>query len=179
MDVTQVVKIAVFVVIAYIGYKYILKKRLFKTTAAPRKEGFTAGLPSEWVGSGSAGINSPSTLQPLRAPKIIDPASEQSKRYGGGYRVNTDLVAQSAALLPRPAAQEQSGWSEYAPKADMFTSKQFLDAKQTLIGSDTIGSSLKNANRQLRADPPIPRNDAAIVWNSSTISADPWRKELC
>jgi len=45
------------------------------------------------------------------------------------------------------------------------------------IGINTVGQSLKNANRQIRSEPPNPR-DAVSPWNQSTIEHDSMRKQL-
>lgn len=45
------------------------------------------------------------------------------------------------------------------------------------IGINTVGQSLKNANRQLRSEPPNPK-DAVSPWNMSTIESDTFRKQL-
>jgi hypothetical protein len=44
-------------------------------------------------------------------------------------------------------------------------------------GLNTVGSSLRNANRQLRSDPFIPRRDCG-PWNQSTYDADTSRREF-
>ena len=45
------------------------------------------------------------------------------------------------------------------------------------IGINTVGQSLKNANRQLRSEPANPR-DSVSPWNQSTIEHDKYRKQL-
>ena len=54
--------------------------------------------------------------------------------------------------------------------------KNFLEAGAH-IGLDTIGQSLRNANYQLRADPPNPKMNVG-PWNNTTIEADPARRPL-
>ena len=54
--------------------------------------------------------------------------------------------------------------------------KNFLEAGAH-IGLDTIGQSLRNANYQLRADPPNPKMNVG-PWNNTTIEADPSRRPL-
>ena len=45
------------------------------------------------------------------------------------------------------------------------------------VGVNTVGQSLRNANRQLRSDPPNPKMEVG-PWNHSTISGDPYRRPL-
>ena len=45
------------------------------------------------------------------------------------------------------------------------------------IGIDTVGSSLRNANLQVRSEPPNPQISVG-PWNNSTIEGDPFRRPL-
>jgi hypothetical protein len=44
-------------------------------------------------------------------------------------------------------------------------------------GIDTVGSSLRNANLQVRSEPPNPQSPVSI-WNNTTISPDMMRVPL-
>lgn len=57
-----------------------------------------------------------------------------------------------------------------------LNNKNFLEAGAH-IGLDTVGQSLRNANYQLRADPPNPKQNVS-PWMNSTIQPDPSRKSL-
>ena len=46
------------------------------------------------------------------------------------------------------------------------------------IGINTTGSSLRNANLQLRSEPPNPRTENLCPWNNSTIEGDTMRLPL-
>jgi hypothetical protein len=45
------------------------------------------------------------------------------------------------------------------------------------IGINTVGQSLRNANQQLRSDPPIPKVETG-PWSQTTMSGDPYRRQL-
>ena len=45
-------------------------------------------------------------------------------------------------------------------------------------GINTVGSSLRNPNLQLRSEPPNPRTNTNCPWNVSTIESDNLRKPL-
>ena len=77
-------------------------------------------------------------------------------------------------LLPKPSAQQAQNFGEFAPKS--LLGQNFLDAKK-YIGVDTQGSSLRNANYDLRSSPSIPRRDVG-PWAQSTIDGDLYRKPL-
>lgn len=80
----------------------------------------------------------------------------------------------SADLLPKPVQEPASWGSEFAPKE--LAGAQLLSAVQS-VGSDTVGSSLRNANLSLRADPPIEKKQVS-PWTQSSIDSDLWRKSL-
>lgn len=84
-------------------------------------------------------------------------------------------MSTSVDLLPKPAVGS-TDYGEFAPKN--LGTQNFIDASK-LIGVDTQGSTLKNANYSLRRDPPIPRgSNSTGIWNQSTIEADMYRKNL-
>ena len=77
-------------------------------------------------------------------------------------------------LLP---ADKASKWAEVNPTgAGDISGKNFLSAG-ALIGVNTVGQSLRNANQQLRSEPPCPQVQVSI-WNQSTIEPDLQRKPL-
>ena len=77
-------------------------------------------------------------------------------------------------LLPRDA---NSRWAQVNPAGQGDVRDQnFLNAG-FLLGINTVGQSLKNANLQLRSEPPNPQ-DKVSPWNQSTIDPDLNRKPL-
>jgi len=77
-------------------------------------------------------------------------------------------------LLP---SDPNSQWAQVNPTgAGDIAGKNFLSAG-ALIGINTIGQSLRNANLQLRAEPPCPQVSVS-PWLNSTIEPDLIRKPL-
>ena len=77
-------------------------------------------------------------------------------------------------LLP---ADMNSQWAQVNPTgAGDIQGKNFLSAG-ALIGINTIGQSLRNANLQLRAEPPNPQTQVG-PWQQSTITPDLQRRPL-
>ena len=77
-------------------------------------------------------------------------------------------------LLP---SDPNSQWAQVNPKgAGDIQGKNFLSAG-ALIGINTIGQSLRNANLQLRAEPPNPQVQVS-PWQQSTIEPDLNRRPL-
>jgi len=78
-------------------------------------------------------------------------------------------------LLPQDSAVSQ--WAQVNPKgAGDIQGKNFLSAG-ALIGVNTIGQSLRNANLQIRAEPPCPQVKVG-PWMQSTIEPDLGRRPL-
>lgn len=78
-------------------------------------------------------------------------------------------------LLPQDSAVSQ--WAQVNPKgAGDIQGKNFLSAG-ALIGVNTIGQSLRNANLQLRSEPPCPQVKVG-PWMQSTIEPDLNRRPL-
>ncbi len=77
-------------------------------------------------------------------------------------------------LLPM---DQNSKWAQANPTGQGdIGGKNFLSAG-ALIGVNTVGQSLRNANQQLRSEPPNPQMQVSI-WNQSTIEPDLQRKPL-
>ena len=71
-------------------------------------------------------------------------------------------------LLPKDAG---SVWAEQNPMGPgSLKGKNFLSAG-ALIGVNTVGQSMRNANLQVRSEPPNPQV-AVSIFNQSTISPD-------
>jgi hypothetical protein len=77
-------------------------------------------------------------------------------------------------LLPNDA---NSKWSNLNPSGDGPLKNINLLKVQDLIGRDTVGSTKKNMNLQLRSEPINPRNNVS-PWLQSTIEPDLMRKPL-
>ena len=87
-----------------------------------------------------------------------------------GCPTNQHLTPQD--LLP---SDDSSAWAKMNPVgAGSLNSKNFLQAGHH-IGIDTVGQTLRNANLQLRSEPPNPRLMVS-PWLNSTIEADTNRR---
>jgi hypothetical protein len=80
----------------------------------------------------------------------------------------------SSSLLPREmASQEEFG--QFAPE-DILKGQNFLDPRQQVGFPETYGGTIRNANQQIRSEPPNPKSP--YVWNNSTIVPDLMRRPL-
>jgi hypothetical protein len=78
-------------------------------------------------------------------------------------------------LLPNDSNNE---WAQLNPTATSELSGINLLNPTQVVGINTQGSSLRNANLQLRSEPPNPRSNTNCPWNISTIDTDKFRKGL-
>lgn len=77
-------------------------------------------------------------------------------------------------LLPM---DPNSKWAQVNPMGQGdISGKNFLSAG-ALVGVNTVGQSLRNANQQLRSEPACPQMQVSI-WNQSTIEPDLQRRPL-
>lgn len=83
-------------------------------------------------------------------------------------------VLSSKDLLPQDA---NSTWNQSVPNGQgALNSQNFLTAGFH-IGINTVGQTLRNANRQLRSEPPNPMVKVS-PWNQTTIEPDISRRPL-
>lgn len=96
--------------------------------------------------------------------------------------INLDLgcaansgVGLASSLLPREVATQEN-FGEFAPD-DLLATQNFLDPRQQIGFPETIGGALRNANQQIRAEPPNPKQP--YTWNNSTIVPDLMQRKIC
>jgi hypothetical protein len=103
---------------------------------------------------------------------ITGPAAFDSAGSPAGCYPRDQLTP--AELLPK---DPNSVWAQQNPMGTgSLKGKNFLSAG-ALIGVNTVGQSLRNANYQLRSEPPNPQVPVSI-FNQSTIQPDVNRRPL-
>ena len=83
-------------------------------------------------------------------------------------------VGLASSLLPREAASTEN-FGEFAPQ-DILKGQSFLSSRDMVGVPETIGGALRNANQQIRSEPPAPKK--AYVWHNSTIMPDTMQRPL-
>ena len=81
----------------------------------------------------------------------------------------------ASSLLPREVASQED-FGEFAPE-DILAGQNFLEPRVQVGFPETVSGALRNANQQIRADPPNTKEP--FVWNNSTIASDTMRRPLC
>lgn len=99
--------------------------------------------------------------------------SQDTAEQFTGMSCGPQDTLQAKDLLPRENAY--GVWDESNPPVQgHLEHKNYLESGYH-YGINTVGQSLRNANRQLRSDPPIPQVPVG-PWHNSTISPDTNRR---
>jgi len=172
----QNIATGLFVVGIAILALYILNPSLFG-----KREGFQSTLSAASNYSVPAGQNAVSgataTQEVTGAPEVAPgnpsgPADFGDAQAPSGCYPRDQLTP--SELLPKDV---NSTWAEQNPMGTgSLAGKNFLSAG-ALIGVNTVGQSLRNANYQLRSEPPNPQVPVSVFLNS-TIEPDVNRRNL-
>jgi len=99
-----------------------------------------------------------------------------------GTKIDLDMgcamnsgVGLASSLLPREMASQED-FGQFAP-SDILKGQNFLSPRQQVGWPETVGGTLRNANQQIRADPPNPKDP--YTWNNSTIAPDLMQRKMC
>lgn len=124
-------------------------------------------------GNGAA----PSTAANLGNDMLSNAAPVMGGNMGGAAGLpscSSQPVTNPAELLPKDVNSE---WAKLNPRAaGDFQNVNLLRAGYW-TGIDTVGSTLRNANLQVRSEPPNPTN-VVSPWNNTTIAPDLMRVPL-
>ena len=103
---------------------------------------------------------------------VSEEVTEQPKSMSNcEMKMGTGLAS---SLLPREIAS-QDDFGQFVPE-DILSGQNFLDPKNIIGIPETMGGALRNANQQIRAEPPNSKN--SYVWNNSTIVPDMMQRPL-
>lgn len=149
----RVIVILVFLILAFVLYNYSDSK-------SPSRDGYSSLSNSPVMDS------SPIVVPPPSPPVVQSQMPVSTTANAGGY-VPKNTGAPSD-LLPKPQSGQFSDFNML--NQGNVIMPDMLDAS-ALIGLDTIGQSLRNANYQERSDPIIPKVSVG-PWNNSTIEPD-------
>jgi len=167
----------VCVVVGVLVLMYFAYDTYYTTpTAAPAvvpegfnsKEKFMAPLVKE----GFDAPNATPTATPTPSSEPTATPQQQSSGQVAGHMQGEVLSAQD--LLPQCA---DSPYAQVIPNGQGSVNDGNLLNAGYHLGVDTVGSSLRNANRQLRSEPANPQVKVS-PWNQTTIEADMNRREL-
>ena len=159
--------IAGLLVILFALYKYSENKNIFKMGMTGGKSTLTPA-PINQPKPNVIGASTPNAYAPFNGE-----ASAAVSNSSTSSAAMNKPASNPADLLP---ADSNSSWASMNPVGDL-KNINLLNPTQ-VVGINTQGSSLRNANLQLRSEPPNPRMNTNCPWNISTIEEDNMRKPL-
>jgi hypothetical protein len=117
---------------------------------------------------------------PAVVPSSMKSQPAPSDLSGTGIDLNVACAMNNgtglaSSLLPREVATQED-FGQFAPE-DILSAQNFLDPRQQIGFPETLGGALRNANQQVRADPPNPKKP--YTWNNSTIVPDLMQRKIC
>ena len=169
----HVLGIVGLVFLAFALYQYSNNKNIFQLGMTPMTNPTIA--PAMAPAKGTAD----------KAPAKVIGASGQTAYapYNGAAQSASNSLTSSSAMnkpVANPSdllpSDSNSAWASMNPVGEM-KNVSLLNPQQ-VVGINTQGSSLRNANLQLRSEPPNPRTNTNCPWNISTIDDDKFRKQL-
>jgi hypothetical protein len=170
----QVLTILASLVLLYAIYNYSGSKSMFPeymsgSSASSSKKSRGAGM---GAGNSSAG-QPPAPVDDSSIYNQLNSATGSSNMTGLPPNCSGQANINPADLLPK---DNNSSWNMKPMGSGDFLGVNLLNAGY-LIGVDTIGSSLRNANLQVRSEPPNPQLQVS-PWMNTTIEPDPFRAPL-
>ena len=131
-----------------------------ETAAAP-------AAPAEVPANGVVGVDIDEVQYAPSNLEGSEPIMQNSCAAAGG-------VGLASSLLPREAASSDN-FGEFGPD-EILKGQSFLSPRDQVGVPETIGGNIRNANQQIRAEPPAPKK--AYVWHNSTIMPDTMQRPL-
>ena len=121
--------------------------------------------------SGMQTMNTPPVINTNNNPvNVSQPVNNALSQDSSSQQDVTD----PSELLP----SNSNGWNGLNPNPTPGLENVSLLTAPDRNSINTVSSSLRNANLQLRSDPPNPRGNTNCPWNNSTIEGDPFRRPL-
>jgi hypothetical protein len=106
---------------------------------------------------------------------------EPNDRYGSANGVITNTYGAKKSKMDDPSMllpnDTNSQWGKLNPQGDGMLKNINLLQAGSLVGINTVGSTMRNANLQLRSEPPNPQGNVG-PWLNSTIEPDQIRQPL-
>lgn len=166
--VSYIVVLFVILAVVYFINNYVSGKTSYGTDL------MTSDINNAYKGRRSAGASvgsAPMPANPSGQNEVFSAVNGvQSSIVQPVAGCNSPNMTNPSDLLPTSSPNSQ--WSELNPSGKGELSNiNFLKAGYH-IGIDTIGQSLRNANLQLRSEPPNPQLNNTGPWNQSTITPD-------
>lgn len=178
METSHFVMIASALILAYVVYSYSSSKSMLVDNMKNNSSTHSNSQMLDDVPTQNTHINTsgnPVPSKPLGENSVPANVSNiQTSNHGLPPACSRQQVVDPAELLPK---DENSEWAKLNPMGNGDLQNVNLLKSGYHIGINTVSSSLRNANLQLRSEPPNPQINVG-PWNNTTISPDINRKPL-
>ena len=161
-------------VLAFAIMQYSGRKTIFNDGFGNGKANSPSNVPgSASIAGGAAPVGGEASLGQNEVFANV-PSGSQTSTYGLSPVARANANYDPSELLPKDV---NSQWAQLNPAGSAdFKNVNLLKAGH-LIGIDTVGSTLRNANLQERSEPPNPTS-AVSPWMNTTIEPDLMRLPL-
>ncbi len=154
-----------------VGYVFYLLYKYFSNKGMSGSEYMSGNSNRAYSGNGGA----PQPSEPLGQNEVFSSVNNMSSNGPGiPSACNKPNIQNPADLLPK---DNNSQWAQLNPSGKGELANINLLKAGYHIGIDTIGQTLRNANQQIRSEPPNPQISVG-PWNLSTIEPDFMRPPL-
>lgn len=164
----SIIAIFALLVLAYfinLVANYFSKKTKSGMESNSNMDGVYNNSSSSSSSSSSPSSSSSSSVQPTYSDNSVAYASVPSSSSSSGAGGSPNKSNDPSELLPK----NNNAWGGLIISKEL-KNKSFLEPAPSLIGIDTVlECNHRNANYQLRSDPPIQAGNVG-PWNNSTIS---------
>ena len=168
---SQTFFIVLALVVLVVGFNYYSNNKSSLLSGFRMRDSETSNVQSgEGNGSGNSPVQGVSDSPEVGAPisGISGPTSENNN-------CTSKPMTNPSDLLPRDTNSE---WAQLNPSGSNDLQNISLLKAGHHIGINTVGSSLRNANLQIRSEPVIPKSNNVCPWLNSTIEPDCHRPKL-
>jgi len=166
--------IGAIIVLLIIAYVVSLFAKYLSNKSAYGPE-MNQTMPSQYKKPSSGPKNGVRPAEPLGENEVFASANGvQTSMPGLPSSCSKQNIQNPSELLPRDS---NSQWAQLNPSGKGELANVNLLKAGYHIGIDTIGQTLRNANLQIRSEPPNPQLNVG-PWNTSTIEPDFMRPPL-
>ena len=150
----------------------------------PQRSGFEAAPIGEpalkssgpMIVQGGSQNDAPSALMPSGTDMFAPFTSGgEGGMFSGGFKIGQVQTDPNVGLIPKEVVTTED-FGQFSPDA-ILSGQSFLDPRAQIGFPETIGGNLRNANRDVRSEPPNPR-EAVSIFNLSTIPPDTMRPKF-
>jgi hypothetical protein len=156
--------IIILLIVAYVAYAFAGYLGA-KGTSGPESN---AEMQQQYKNTNQANSGAVRPAEPLGQNASFASANGAETSMPGASSSSTPNIQNPAELLPK---DNNSQWAQLNPSGKGELANINLLKAGYHIGIDTVGQTLRNANLQIRSEPPNPQLNVG-PWNTSTIEPD-------